>query len=63
MMKSKSVCSRQILGGAIAVLLIGSATTVYAEDSSEPIVIPIHNWSSQIVMSNVVGQIFEEMGR
>jgi glycine betaine/proline transport system substrate-binding protein len=31
-------------------------------DSSDPIVIPIHNWSSQIVMSNVVGQIFEEAG-
>ena len=30
-------------------------------DSEDPIVIPIHNWSSQIVMSNVVGQIFEEM--
>ena len=35
---------------------------VFAEDSSDPIVIPIHNWSSQIVMSNVVGQIFEQMG-
>lgn len=33
-----------------------------AEDSSDPIVIPIHNWSSQIVMSNVVGQILEEQG-
>ncbi len=33
-----------------------------AADSSDPIVIPIHNWSSQIVMSNVVGQIFESMG-
>jgi glycine betaine/proline transport system substrate-binding protein len=36
--------------------------TALAEDSSDPIVIPIHNWSSQIVMSNVVGQIFEQMG-
>jgi len=33
-----------------------------AEDSDDPIVIPIHNWSSQIVMSNVVGQILEEAG-
>jgi glycine betaine/proline transport system substrate-binding protein len=33
-----------------------------AQDSSDPIVIPIHNWSSQIVMSNVVGQILEEQG-
>lgn len=34
----------------------------FAEDSADPIVIPIHNWSSQIVMSNVVGKIFESMG-
>ncbi|MEJ6708698.1 MAG: glycine betaine ABC transporter substrate-binding protein, partial [Amylibacter sp.] len=33
-----------------------------ADDSSDPIVIPIHNWSSQIVMSNVVGQMLEGMG-
>jgi glycine betaine/proline transport system substrate-binding protein len=35
---------------------------VLAQDSSDPIVIPIHNWSSQIVMSNVVGQILEGQG-
>jgi glycine betaine/proline transport system substrate-binding protein len=33
-----------------------------AADSSDPIVIPLHNWSSQIVMSHAVGQIFESMG-
>ena len=33
-----------------------------AADSDDPIIIPIHNWSSQIVMSNLVGQMFEEMG-
>ncbi len=33
-----------------------------AMDSDDPIVIPIHNWSSQIVMSNVVGQMYEGMG-
>ncbi|MFD2740297.1 ABC transporter substrate-binding protein [Sulfitobacter aestuarii] len=38
------------------------ATAGFAEDSSDPIIIPTHNWSSQIVMSHVVGQIFEEMG-
>ena len=38
------------------------ASTSLAEDSSDPIVIPIHNWSSQIVMSHAVGQIFESMG-
>ena len=33
-----------------------------AQDSSDPIIIPIHNWSSQIVMSNLLGQVYEEMG-
>ncbi len=45
-----------------AVLALSSATVSFAEDSSDPIVIPTHNWSSQIVMSHVVGQIFESMG-
>ncbi|MGB0504858.1 MAG: ABC transporter substrate-binding protein [Pikeienuella sp.] len=33
-----------------------------AEDSAEPIVIPTHNWSSQVVMAYVIGGIFESMG-
>ncbi|SLN20652.1 Glycine betaine/carnitine transport binding protein GbuC precursor [Roseovarius litorisediminis] len=45
-----------------AALAFASSTAVFAEDSSDPIVIPIHNWSSQIVMSNVVGQILEANG-
>jgi len=32
------------------------------KDSSAPIVIPTHNWSSQIVMAYVIGGIFESMG-
>ena len=31
-------------------------------DSSEPIVIPTHNWSSQVVMAYVIGGIFEKNG-
>ena len=38
------------------------AAPAMAADSSDPIIIPTHNWSSQIVMSHVVGQIYEEMG-
>ena len=49
-----------LLATAGAVAMMGAAA--YAEDSSDPIVIPIHNWSSQIVMSNVVGQMYESMG-
>ncbi|MHA7851475.1 ABC transporter substrate-binding protein [Roseovarius sp.] len=45
-----------------AVLAVSSATASFAADSSDPIIIPTHNWSSQIVMSHVVGQIFESMG-
>lgn len=46
----------------IAATLAIVPSTVFAADSKEPIVIPIHNWSSQIVMSNVIGQLYEEMG-
>ncbi len=31
-------------------------------DVGDEIIIPTHNWTSQIVMSNVVGQLFEKMG-
>jgi len=46
----------------VAAALAVVAGGAFADDSSDPIVIPIHNWSSQIVMSHVVGQIFESMG-
>ncbi len=46
---------------AAAALALGG-TGAYAQDSSDPIIIPIHNWSSQIVMSHAVGQIYEDMG-
>ncbi len=45
-----------------AALLASSATFAFAEDSTDPITIPIHNWSSQIVMSHVVGKILEAQG-
>ena len=48
-----------LLGAAIVAL---GTSPLRADDSPDPIVIPIHNWSSQIVMSNVVGQIFQGMG-
>ena len=55
----KKTASAIALGAAMSVSAAASAT---AADSSDPIVIPIHNWSSQIVMSHAVGQIFESMG-
>lgn len=50
---------RIILGAAAAALF---APMAHAQDSSDPILIPTHNWSSQVVMSHVVGQIFESIG-
>lgn len=50
---------RMLLSGAAAFAL---AAPAFAADSSDPIVIPLHNWSSQIVMSHVVGMVFESMG-
>ncbi|WP_027236245.1 ABC transporter substrate-binding protein [Leisingera caerulea] len=47
---------------ATAAALTMAAPMAMAEDSPDPIIIPVHNWSSQIVMSHVVGQIFESMG-
>ena len=51
-----------------ACLLIGAAALslsvgpVVATDSPDPITIPLHNWSSQIVMSHIVGELFEMQG-
>lgn len=44
-----------------AVVAIGTYPAL-AADSSDPIIIPIHNWSSQIVMSHIVGDMFETLG-
>ena len=49
-----------ILGVAACIGLTGTASV--ARDSSSPIVIPTHNWSSQVVMAYVIGGIFESMG-
>lgn len=45
---------------SLSVLLSGQASA--GDDSNEPIVIPIHNWTSQMVMAYVIGGIFENMG-
>ena len=45
-----------------AVIAGGLAGPALAEDSAEPIVIPTHNWSSQVVMAYVIGGIFNSIG-
>ena len=66
-MKSKNL--PLIIGGIIVIIAIIFFTTQDKErkvstvkDSSAPIVIPVHNWSSQVVMAHVIGGIFESMG-
>ena len=47
---------------ALSMAMVTVSVPTLAADSSEPIVIPTHNWSSQIVMAHVIGQIFESIG-
>ncbi len=47
---------------SITAIVAATASVAHAEDSSDPIIVPIHNWSSQIVMSHVIGKIFETIG-
>jgi len=54
---------KRTVGAIVAgIILAFSVGTISAEDSSAPIVIPTHNWSSQVVMAYVIGGIFESMG-
>ena len=54
---------KRSLGAIVAgIMLAFSAGTISAADSSSPIVIPTHNWSSQVVMAYVIGGIFKSMG-
>jgi glycine betaine/proline transport system substrate-binding protein len=41
---------------------LASASAVLAEDSSDPIKIITNNWTSQVVLSNIVGQLLESKG-
>ena len=52
----------KLLSASALAVLLAAPGTVLAADSSDPIIIPTHNWSSQIVMSHVVGQMFDGMG-
>ena len=54
---------KRTIGAIVAgIILAFSAGSISAADSSSPIVIPTHNWSSQVVMAYVIGGIFESMG-
>jgi len=61
-MKLHTPKSIRTLVAAGCISLLSATGIAQAKDSSEPIVIPIHNWSSQIVMAYVIGGMFEKMG-
>ena len=48
---------------AMIISVVSFAGISNAADSKKPIVIPTHNWSSQIVMAYVIGGIMEEHGK
>jgi len=52
----------KFITGALMGLMLGVVGVANAADSTKPIVIPTHNWSSQVVMAYVIGGIFESMG-
>ncbi len=47
---------------AFSVTFASISGQALAADSAQPIIIPTHNWSSQVVMAYVIGGIFESMG-
>ena len=47
---------------AVVISAVSFAGISNAADSKKPVVIPTHNWSSQVVMAYVIGGIMESMG-
>jgi len=54
--------TKKFVVGAFAFALAVGSIQALAKDSSKPIRIPTHNWSSQVVMAYVIGGMFESMG-
>ena len=54
--------TNKIAAAILTTTLAFASMQAVAKDSSKPIVIPTHNWSSQVVMAYVIGGIFEHMG-
>ena len=52
----------KVAAAALTMTLASVSGQALAADSSKPIVIPTHNWDSQITMAYVIGGIFEHMG-
>jgi len=53
---------KTVKGLIVAAIISAFSFAAYAADSKKPTRIPIHNWSSQVVMAYVIGGILEDMG-
>ena len=60
--KSIHFIGRLGICGALALFAFGGAHPAPAQESDDPIIIPTHNWNSQVVMSHVVGKLLEKQG-
>jgi glycine betaine/proline transport system substrate-binding protein len=58
-MRSIKLFTQGLLGAAV---LTAFANAAVAEDSADPIKIVTNNWTSQLVLSNAVGQILQAQG-
>ncbi|MEH6455548.1 MAG: ABC transporter substrate-binding protein [Cocleimonas sp.] len=61
-MKILNTKSLKTIAAACCLSLTAVTSSAIAADSTKPIVIPIHNWSSQIVSAHVLGEMFKSMG-
>ena len=52
----------KVAAAALTVTLASVSGQALAADSTKPIIIPEHNWASQVVMAEVIGNMFEDMG-
>ena len=61
MIKNKLI-AKALVKLCFSTILVIAPSMAIAKDSDKPIIIPTHNWSSQIVMSHVVGNLFKKLG-
>lgn len=54
--------TRLFAGALLASIAFGPAAIAAAPESTDPIKIVTNNWTSQLVLSNIVGQLLQQMG-
>ena len=63
LMGEKTMNIIKMLKGLVVATVIAAFSMMHASaDSKKPTRIPVHNWSSQVVMAHVIGGIIKDMG-